>query len=410
MAERYVRNVEVGGSNPLTSTKEVAAQGLFLSRWPLGRAWELRAYAGRDALRGRKRYKTKTVRVRGRREAEKALAALVTELETSGVAADGTFGELVERWIATAVPGWSPANEVTVRNTVSYYLAPLLPVKLSKLNTADLDAFYVALRNGGGRGGRPLAVSTVRRVHSVVRASLEQGVRWGWLRENPASRASPGPGQVPEIHPPAPDAVLALLQRAEQDDKAFAVFLVLAAVTGARRGELVALRWSDLDLERCALTITRAISEGVHGPVDHPRPKTPGLGSPPRPRRRHGRHPRGPPLSARRGRCHVRRPAAGRCFCLLPRTRRLGAVEAGLREPQVPPSAPLGRSGPGATARPAPLRGYHPPRCGVDLQTVAGRLGHPGGGRTTLAVYSHFQQAADRNAADLLGKLLSPKG
>ncbi len=99
---------------------------------------------------------------------------------------------------------------------MSYYLGPLLPVKLSKLNTADLDAFYAALRNGGGRGGRPLAVSTVRRVHSVVRAALEQGVRWGWLRENPAARASPGPGQVPEIHPPAPEAVLALLQRAEQ--------------------------------------------------------------------------------------------------------------------------------------------------------------------------------------------------
>jgi integrase len=45
---------------------------------------------------------------------------------------------------------------------------------------------------------------------------------------------------------------------------------------------------------------------------------------------------------------------------------------------------------------------------GVDLPTVAGRLGHAGGGRTTLAVYSHFQQAANRNAADLLGKLVAP--
>ncbi len=88
-------------------------------------SWELRAYAGRDALTGRKRYKTKTVRAKGRREADKALAAFVTELEKSGVAAGGTFGELVERWIATAAPGWSPANEVTVRNAVSYYLGPL---------------------------------------------------------------------------------------------------------------------------------------------------------------------------------------------------------------------------------------------------------------------------------------------
>ncbi len=77
-------------------------------------------------MSGRKRHRTKTVRVRGRREAEKALAAFITELETSGVAADGTFGERVERWIATAVPGVT-GQQVTVRNTVSYYLGPCSP-------------------------------------------------------------------------------------------------------------------------------------------------------------------------------------------------------------------------------------------------------------------------------------------
>ena len=370
-------------------------------------AWELRAYAGRDALSGRKRYKTKTVRVSGRREAEKALAAFVTELETSGVAADGTFGELVERWIATAVPGWSPANEVTVRNAVSYYLGPLLPVKLSKLDTADLDAFYAALRNGGGRGGRPLAVSTVRRVHSVVRAALEQGVRWGWLRDNPAARASPGPGQPPEIKPPAPEAVLALLQRAEQDDKAFAVFLVLAAVTGARRGELVALRWSDLELERRALTITRAISEGVEGPVEHPRPKTRGSV-----RRLALDEATVAILAAHRCR-HAE--AAAACGASLPADAFVFSHEPDGSVPWKPGYVSLKfrrlRHSVGLDqVRLHDLRHFVATTllgAGVDLQTVAGRLGHAGGGRTTLAVYSHFQQAADRNAADLLGKLLS---
>jgi integrase len=44
---------------------------------------------------------------------------------------------------------------------------------------------------------------------------------------------------------------------------------------------------------------------------------------------------------------------------------------------------------------------------GVDLRTVAGRLGHAAGGRTTLAVYAHFLQAPDREAAQLLGRLLT---
>lgn len=91
--------------------------------------WELRGYVGRDPLTGRKRYETKTVTVLGRREADKALAAFVTALGSEGAVADGTFGELVERWVATASVGWSPANAVTVGNVVSFYLAPLLPLR-----------------------------------------------------------------------------------------------------------------------------------------------------------------------------------------------------------------------------------------------------------------------------------------
>jgi integrase len=372
-------------------------------------AWELRAYAGRDALTGRKRYSTRTVRVKGRREAEKALAAFVTELETSGMASGGTFGELVERWIATAVPGWSPANEVTVRNTAAYYLGPLLPLKLSRLRTADLDAFYAALRTRGGRGGRPLAVSTVRRVHSVVRAALEQGVRWGWLRENPAARASPGPGQPTEVHPPAPEAVLALLQRAEQDDPAFAVFLVLAAVTGARRGELLALRWTDLDLELGTLTITRAISEGPDGPVEHQRPKTRGSV-----RRLALDEATVAVLAAQRSRSAK---AASMCGISLPSESFVFSHEPDGSVPWKPGFVSLKfrriRHSVGLDkVRLHDLRHFVATTllgAGVDLQTVAGRLGHAGGGRTTLAVYSHFQQAADRNAADLLGKLLSSR-
>ncbi|HSH60097.1 MAG TPA: site-specific integrase [Acidimicrobiales bacterium] len=360
-------------------------------------------------LTGRKRYSTRTVRVKGRREAEKALAAFVTELQTSGMVAGGTFGELVERWIETALPGWSPANEVTVRNTVSYYLGSLLPLKLSRLRTADLDAFYAALRERGGRGGRPLAVSTVRRVHSVVRAALEQGVRWGWLRENPAARASPGPGQPAEVRPPAPEAVLALLERAEQDDPAFAVFLVLAAVTGARRGELLALRWTDIDLELGTLTITRAISEGPEGPVEHQRPKTRGSV-----RRLALDDATVAVLAAQRSRSVE---VASVCGLALPSDAFLFSHQPDGSVPWKPGFVSLKfrrlRHSVGLDeVRLHDLRHFVATTllgAGVDLQTVAGRLGHAGGGRTTLAVYSHFQQAADRNAADLLGKLLSSR-
>lgn len=361
---------------------------------------------GRDPLTRRERYKTKTVEVRGRREAEKALAAFVTKLSTSGAVASGTFGELIERWVATASPGWSPANQLTVRRTVEYYLGPLLPLKLDRLRTADLDAFYAALRDRGGRDGRPLSVSTVRRVHSVVRAALEQAVRWDWISINPAARASPGYSEASEVHPPAADAVLALLDRAERDDHPFAVFLVLAAVTGARRGELVALRWTDLSLDSAALTITRAMSVGADGPVERARPKT----------RSSVRR-----IALDQGtigvlRAHWTRMSerAVACGTSLPNDAFVFSNEPDCSVPWRPDFVSLKfrrlRHGLGLDdVRLHDLRHFVATTllgAGVDLRTVAGRLGHSGGGRTTLAVYAHFQEAVDRGAADLLGRLL----
>ncbi len=97
----------------------------------------------------------------GRREAEKALAAFVTELETSGVASGGTFGELVERWIVTAVPDWSPANEVTVRNTVSYHLGPYAWSAGSASTGPPLSPpLHTASRRRGPPIGRPSCTSS----------------------------------------------------------------------------------------------------------------------------------------------------------------------------------------------------------------------------------------------------------
>lgn len=371
--------------------------------------WELRAYVGRDPVTGRKRYATRTVAVKGKREADKALAAFVAAVG-AGVArpsAAVTFSELVERWIDTASPGWSPSNEVIVRRIASTYLAPLLPVRIDRLRTSDLDRFYAGLRQHGGRGGRPLSVASVRRVHNVVRSALSQAVRWEWLAANPASKASPGPVSATVLQPPDASAVAALLERAEQDSPAFALFLVLAAVTGARRGELLALRWPDVDQDGASLTIARAICEGPEGPVERPRPKTAGS---------------------------VRRIALDEATVAL-----LGAHRARMAEAALACGVPLPASAFVFSHEPdgsAPWRpGYvslkfrrlrdelgldtirlHDLRhfvattllaAGVDVRTVAGRLGHAGGGRTTLAVYAHFQQAPDRVAADLMGKLVA---
>ena len=243
--------------------------------------WELRAFVGRDPVTGRDRYKTKTVKG-GRRVAEEALAAFVTQVG-AGVATESTFAELAERWFAVAsvAKDWSPKTIAETRRIMDRRLGRLWPLRLDKVRTSALDNFYAALRAHGGRCGHqprqdhgrdlcelgaPLSAATVRRVHGVVHATLEQAVAWEWIVMNPASRASPGRVDPAEIKPPTVDEVLALFRAAEKDDLDLAVFLVVAAVTGTRRGELCALRWTDVDLDNGPREETSMSDDTTTGP------------------------------------------------------------------------------------------------------------------------------------------------
>jgi len=231
----------------------------------------VRVYLGRDLLTDKERYATRTVRG-DRPEAERVMSELVAAADAGGHGRVGTtVGHLLERWFAEAKAGFSPK---TVKETRGYLDRTLLPglgqVPLTKLGTVELDRFYTQLRAHGGAGGRPLAPATIRRVHGIVHRALGQGVRWGWLPSNPASTASPPElSPPPETTPPTPIQVAELVGLAREANPDLATFLVLAAATGARRSELCALRWNDVDLGRGVVTLTRRIVLGPDGPVEN---------------------------------------------------------------------------------------------------------------------------------------------
>ncbi len=129
------------------------------------------------------------------------------------------------------------------------------------ISAAELDKFYATLRARGGQRGAPLSVSSVMRVHGVVRLALNQALKWGWRSDNPAVLASPGKLRKAKITLPTKGEVLQLLAAAEAKDLELLTFLFLDAETGARRGELAALRLSDFD--DGAVTITRALTVGL---------------------------------------------------------------------------------------------------------------------------------------------------
>ena len=98
---------------------------------------------------------------------------------------------------------------------------------------------------------KPMAALTIKQIHAILSGTFAAAIRWEWIDRNPAASAklpkalprapsSPEPGEVAKVIAAARDQDLELL----------ALYLWLAAVTGARRGELCALQWADLDLER----------------------------------------------------------------------------------------------------------------------------------------------------------------
>lgn len=130
-----------------------------------------------------------------------------------------------------------------------------------------IDEFYASLRVNGAVEGGPLSPGSVQRIHGVLHHALAQAMRWEWIWSNPAASASPPRTEPAEMRPPTPEEVGRLLEHVKVHRPLLHLFLILAATTGARRGQLLALKWADVDFQHASLSFQRAWVEGRTGPV-----------------------------------------------------------------------------------------------------------------------------------------------
>jgi integrase len=372
-----------------------------------GNSWELRAYVGVDPTTNRAKYLTRTFRG-GKREADEALARFVTEVSGGGHAAkDTTLSELIRRWLDLVRDDLSPSTVRGYERTFRCYIDPDIGrVSLAKLRTDQLDRFYSKLRDEGGQDGGPLSPATVRQTHAVIRRALNQAMRWGWVASNPASLARPPRVRTPALNPPEPEGVLRLIAEAELRDPDLACFLLLAATTGARRGELCAIRWSDLNMKTGALTISRSIVETQGADLIEKDTKTHSS------RRIALDSGSIAALAHQRDRSQQR---ARSCGARLAESAHVFSADPGGVRPWVPNEVTkqfirIRRSIGLDSVRLHDLRHFTATRLlseGVPVRTVSGRLGHANAA-TTLGVYAHFVEESDRDAAEKIGSILTP--
>lgn len=234
-----------------------------------GKSWSVVVDIGRDPETGNRRRKWHPG-YRTRKEAEVARTEILRRLDTGRYIEPTkiTLAEyLVNEWLpaykARVRPGTYAAAELHVRR----YIVPRLgDSPMQKLVRTRIKAFYTELRESGAeRGGGALSPKTVHNVHLTLRKALGDAVEDSLLPRNPADRAHKLPTDRPEMKTWDSKQLSEFLSHVS-DDRLAALWR-LAATTGMRRGELLGLRWSDVDLDGAVLSISRALVKGEHGPV-----------------------------------------------------------------------------------------------------------------------------------------------
>ena len=368
-------------------------------------------YVGTDPLTGGLRYLRETVTTYD--EAEKALAKLLHQVDQNTHPKSAiTVREALDQWLDVA------DLEVTTReryeDLIRIYISPRLgTMQAGQLDAELLERFYARLQRcrdlcGGrppkGHQCRPLSTSTTRKIHYILRGALDRAVRWRYLSVNPAEFVqAPTPARTRPDPPTATEAA-ALLNDAWTDPE-WGLLLWLTMITGFRRGELCSLRWRHLDVARATLWVQRSTAQPTRAGVFEKDTKTDKD-------RRIALDPHTLQLLAEH-----RDQVAERCA-------RLGVAldgDAFLFSTAPDNSTPLlPRSVTQRYRRMAirlklrstrlhSLRHYSATEllaAGVDLRTVAGRLGHGSGGATTLKVYAAWVEQADRKAADTIAEIL----
>ncbi|MFF4598114.1 tyrosine-type recombinase/integrase [Amycolatopsis sp. NPDC001319] len=409
-----------------------------------GNSLRVRVYAGVDPVTGKRLYLEESTT--DEREAEKIRTRFLAEVnEERHARSNGLFRVAMQDWLRLAdlVDDTRDTYEGYARN----YLYPVFgDVPLSKIRVRMLEEFYADIQRcrtrcdgkpriehrvdgphecrivqHKRRPGRPpaagypphdcddagcvvtrceqhvckpLAKATVLKLHFMIHGTFAAAIRWEWVKSNPAEHARKPRAPKPDPKPPTSEQAARIIQAAWEKDDAYGSLVWLVMVTGMRRGELARVRWRDVDFEKALLAVHETKTD----------------------------QPRRIALDAatvdvlRDLRLHYE--SRMRTLDVAP------TEDAYLFSPSPTFDRPYNRSwlsrrysrmcsSLGIDSHLHALRHYSATElilAGVDIRTVAGRLGHADGGNTTLRVYAAWVAEADKRAAEVIGGRMKRPG
>jgi len=381
----------------------------------------VKVYAGVDPLSGRRHYLTETIPPgkNARKTAEKARTRFINQVdEQRNPKTKANVNRLMDRYLELLDVGTNTRKSYT--GYINNHVRPLLgELQVGRLDGEILDSFYATLRRCRAHcDGTPyiqhrvkrdhtctekcrphkckgLATSSIRQVHWCLSGALKRAVRWHWISVNPLDQAESPKAVRPNPNPPTPAQAAEIINKSF-NDLSWGVMIWVAMVTGVRRGELCALRWDFLDLDAAVLSIKTSI--GQDGKTTWEKDtKT-------HQQRR---------IALDAATVTLLRAYRRKCDETAAELGRQVRVDGRIFSPNVDhgtwhkPDSVSQRyrrmcAKLGWDMSVQELRHYSATELissGADVRTVAGRLGHGGGGSTTLRVYSAWVSEADQRAA-----------
>ena len=212
------------------------------------------------APNGRRRQRWVSLQTTSKRAAERELAKMLTQ-QAEGTLPEPnrtTVAELLAQYIESRrVAGRAPATLLNYSHLAARIGARIGHVRLSDLKPSHLESLYAAeLADGDQRfdaGAKRLSPKTVRHEHDLLRTALKYAIRQGLILRNPADGVTPprAPHREQQVLSPAEVATLLDSVKAHR----LYAMVYLAVSTGMRQGELIGLRWTDMDLSAGRLEV-----------------------------------------------------------------------------------------------------------------------------------------------------------
>ena len=225
---------------------------------------------------GKRNQKWKTVKGT-KKEAEAQLARMLIELD-DGVYIDTkkiSVSDYLDKWVASIKGSVSSTTYERYKQLCDKHLKPTIGrIALNKLQAIRISELYSVAQESGRvdkKGG--LSKQTVLHMHRVLKRALSQAVKWGLITRNPCDAVDniPKPNKKERLTFTT-EETLHLLE--QLNGKRLYLPVLLAVTTGMRRGEIMGLRWKDIDLDNNRLYIRQIVIETREYGVEIKQPKT----------------------------------------------------------------------------------------------------------------------------------------